>query len=622
MGILRERATLVGTDHDNARRGARKRTRALPALVCGSLLLAGCASMPDSGEVSRVDSSPRGDSDSQVRVYGVPPQRGETPDQIVRGFLEATTSDEADFRTAREYLTKKQKQRWKPFTGTTVLSEAPDPRAAAGRANTDPESENRTIVLSGDQLATVDRKHAYKPSAKRYRTTVHLTKEGGEWKIDSPPAGLVLGVSDFQRIYQSVNKYYFASLGPDGMPDVLVADPVYLRKRIDPVTATVRALLEGPTNWLGPVADSRFPSGTRLTSRSLALDDENVLKVRLSGQATTVDQARCSRMAAQLFYTVQDQAAAKLSRVELARGDGSSLCVLSREAAAAGYAPERQIGSANQQYFIDADHRVVSLSESDEKADPVVGPFGEQDRVNLRSVAVARDERTAAGVSSSGRSLYVAALEDGSPLGDPKLVSAAKSPGDGLTAPSWDGLGDLWVADRDPGRPRLLRLRGGEGDPEEVRVPGLGDGRVKALRVSADGVRIALLVERGGHTTLRLGRVERGGSTDKPELSVEDLRPVAPQLEDVVAASWAGGSRLAVVGRESGGVQQLQFMETDGSPSNTGTLPGINGVKAVAASEDERKSLIADSEDGIVRLPPGANWKTLTKEGSAPVYPG
>ncbi|CAO0832464.1 GerMN domain-containing protein OS=Streptomyces microflavus OX=1919 GN=HUT09_12690 PE=4 SV=1 [Streptomyces microflavus] len=29
-------------------------------------------------------------------------------------------------------------------------------------------------------------------------------------------------------------------------------------------TQTVRTLLEGPTNWLRPVVDSRFPTGTAL----------------------------------------------------------------------------------------------------------------------------------------------------------------------------------------------------------------------------------------------------------------------------------------------------------------------------------------------------------------------
>ena len=67
----------------------------------------------------------------------------------------------------------------------------------------------------------------------------------------------------------------------------------------------------------------------------------------------------------------------------------------------------------------------------------------------------------------------------------------------------------------------------------------------------------------------------------------------------------------------------MQFVETDGSASNAQTLPGVNGVKAVAASEDETRPLIADAtEDGIVRLPPDANWKTVAKDGTAPVYPG
>ena len=104
---------------------------------------------------------------------------------------------------------------------------------------------------------------------------------------------------------------------------------------------------------------------------------------------------------------------------------------------------------------------------------------------------------------------------------------------------------------------------------------------------------------------------------------MQELRPIAPQLEDVVAASWAGDSRLVVVGRESGGVQQMQYMETDGSASDAQTLPGVNGVKAVAASEDETRPLIADASGrASCGCLPDANWKTVAKDGSAPVYPG
>jgi hypothetical protein len=95
-------------------------------------------------------------------------------------------------------------------------------------------------------------------------------------------------------------------------------------------------------------------------------------------------------------------------------------------------------------------------------------------------------------------------------------------------------------------------------------------------------------------------------------------------MEAVTAVSWAGPSRLVVVGKEAGGVQQVRYVQTDGATSTASVLPGLNGVTAVAAPNDERAPVVADSgNDGIVRLMPGANWQRMVKvAGSAPVYPG
>ncbi|MFB7636144.1 LpqB family beta-propeller domain-containing protein [Streptomyces sp. NPDC056149] len=600
-------------------------------LGCAGALLAGCASMPDGGDVTAVDPSPRADGDSQVRVYGVPPAEGAQPTNIVRSFLDATTSDEADFRTARMYLASSAKRTWRPFLMTNVLQERPksEPEAQPGREGGD----GYTVTLAGSQVATVDGNHAYTPEEKPYRATIHLIKEGDQWRIDRLPDGLVLGQSDFQRIYRSVNKYYFASYksesdDPKASKNVLVADPVYLRQRIKPITSSVDALLTGPTDWLDRVTSSAFPPGTRLAARDLSLDDSNSLQVKLSKQAVNTDTAQCKRMAAQLFFTVQDMTrASKISEVELQDPSGNSLCALTQDQANQDFAAPGHNGPAGREYFIDAEHRVVAMSDATTEPTPVQGPFG-TGQTPLRSIAISRGETTAAGVSGDGRYLYVAGLEAGAARGAPLMTSTStsastgKGADEGLTAPSWDGLGDLWIADRDAHGSRLLRMREGKGDPEEVSVPGLGKRRIKAIKVAADGIRIAILVEDKGRTTLQLGRVERDGTSAHPVLSVQELRPIAPQLEDVVAASWAGGSRLVVVGREAGGVQQMQFMETDGSASDAQTLPGVNGVKAVAASEDETRPLIADATEGIVRLPPDANWKTVAKDGTAPVYPG
>lgn len=45
-------------------------------------------------------------------------------------------------------------------------------------------------------------------------------------------------------------------------------------------------------------------------------------------------------------------------------------------------------------------------------------------------------------------------------------------------------------------------------------------------------------------------------------------------------------------------------------------------MKEIAASEDADMPLVAYSEDGIVRLPSGAQWQKVDADGTAPVYPG
>lgn len=617
-----------------AARSATRTARTSMLLACGGLLVAGCATMPDSGGVQQVKASNPGDS--QVRVYAVQPRENAEPDEIVDGFLEAMTSDDPGFATARKYLTKQAAATWKPEQSITVLTTAPDREQADRLA--DPENQGRSYPIRGRQIATVDARHAYQPrTPSEYKDFIHVVQQpaadgkGKEWRIDHLPPGLVLSEADFQRNYRSVNTYYFAS-----GEDWVVADPVYIRQRqdpvtrMDPVTQTVKALLEGPTNWLKPAVDSRFPSGTELKEgvTSLATDDQSTLKVPLNAKADRVGGEVCRRMAAQLLFTLGDLTSVRVEQVELQRGsDGSRLCVLSKEQAEE-FAPVRDSGRAENPFFVDDQGTLKTLpvgGKEDAEADATLGPFG-KGATPLRSVAVDRDESRAAGVGKDGRDLRVASILSDHELRPALVTSTAARPEDRLSAPSWDGRGDLWVADRNPVKPRLWMVPDGEGTPVEVRAPWLtGGARVESLRLSADGVRMALLLkEKDGSTTLKIGRVERDGEAPGAAVSVVDLQPVAPRMETVTAVSWAGPSRLVVVGKESGGVQQVRYVQTDGATSATSVLPGLNGVAAVAAPNDDKAPVVADSgNDGIVRLMPGANWQRLVKiAGSSPVYPG
>lgn len=613
------------------RRGRGRSVRGAALLGCG-VLLAGCGAMPDSGDVSPVKASNPGDS--QVRVYPVTPRENAEPDEVVNGFLEAMTGDDPGYATARTYLTKKAAREWKPEERTTVLMAAPVSRREPSGIR---ETQDRLVYpLHGDQIATVDSRHAYEPMRTTpYKGTIQLVQvpgpdgKGKEWRIDSLPSGLLLGESDFQRNFRSVNKYYFAS----GRRWV-VADPVYIRQRQDPVTRmdpvaqTVKALLEGPTNWLDPVVDSSFPTGVALKDgvTSLTPDDQNKLKVPLNKKADNIGTETCREMAAQLLFTLGDLGSARVEQVEVQREDGRPVCLLG-ESQKENYRADPSGGLQVNPYFLDASGRLAKLdarAENVGRPSRVPGPFG-NGTVKIGNVAVARDERRAAAITDGDGSLRVASVvSDASVELPPPLVrSQAARPEDRLSAPSWDGRGGLWVADRDPANPRLLYVPDGGEEPVPVAAPWLVDGvRIEALRVSEDGVRMALLLTKNDKTTLHIGRVERQGTGEKQTVQVVDPQEIAPRMESVTSVSWAGQSRLVVLGKLAGGVQQVRYIQTDGSTS-AAAIPGLNQVKVVAASNDERTPLVAASADaGIVRLQGGANWQPMVEKGTSPVYPG
>ena len=612
----------MGADREG---GAWRRSmRALACTGAGVMLLSACASMPDSGDLRDVESTPR--QDAEVRVFALPPREDAPPSEIVQGFLEALTSDDPQYTTARQYLTGTAARRWTPEESTTVLSDGPDIRVDRTTAREDGDAY--AFTLTGTAVARLDQEQSYTPLHGRYSQPVHLTRDAktGQWRIDRLPQGVVMGRSDFQRNYVSVDKYYFASGSQDGTtatgPVTAVADPVYVRRRVDAMTQMVRSLLAGPTRWLSPVVVSSFPQGSALRAgvTTLTPDDQNRLTVPLNDRASRAGQRQCRQMATQLLFTLQNLTPT-VDTVTLERTDGTTLCTLGEDRAET-VATRGSLRKPEYLYFLDDEQRLVRLAAGTTGTvpDPVPGPLGEGLQ-RLTSAAVSWDERTAAGVSADKSALFVARLAPGGTLGEPVVRSQGASENDRLTPPSWDEHGDLWVADRDPRRPRLLMLEHGAGRPNEVRVPGL-DGRIDAVRVAADGVRIALVVEHADTTrSLLIGRIERAaGST--PVVSVLDLRPAAPELEDVTAMSWAGDSRLVVVGREQGGVQTMRYVQVDGSTPQGPSPAALTGVQSVAATADGRLPLVAYSEDGIVRLPSGAQWQKVVKDGSAPVYPG
>jgi hypothetical protein len=483
--------------------------------------------------------------------------------------------------------------------------------------------------MTGNRVADVDSRGSYQPtgpSDRAFKTVYQLVRNSKEqWRINGLPSDLILIQDEFERKFRPSNLYYFATnaggklLTGEGRTPRLVPDQVYLPRRDDLTRAALRALAKGPSKWLSPVVASAFPKGAVVQSSSL--DEAGTLRVVLKGRVLGGERSRCELIAAQVLRSAGAQGSGQGGgvRVEDRTGFGCRMKVPEADkydAIAAGAT------GANVEYFVDGRGRVRELgtSSSSTNAPAVPGPLGDGS-LSVRSVGVRRDSGMAAAVSSDGHKLYLAPLDRAGRMRRVLTSSAhEKGPDSGLTAPSWDGWNGMWVADGS----RLLYVDKA-GKQREAGVPQISrSSRISAVRVAADGARIVLLVRVDKHTVAMIGRVERGESAGRTGLAVRDLRELAPQLENVTAASWSGPSQLVVLGQERKGFPQMYSVDVDGSRPLSPKMSSVAGMKAVAASEEANRPLVVDSSDGVLyRLEVDGNrWKQITPKGSAPVYPG
>ena len=60
---------------------------------------------------------------------------------------------------------------------------------------------------------------AYRPERGTYEATIELEQSGGEWRISSLPAGVVLERTELRNQYQPYNLYFFDAQGQEPVTD-------------------------------------------------------------------------------------------------------------------------------------------------------------------------------------------------------------------------------------------------------------------------------------------------------------------------------------------------------------------------------------------------------------------
>jgi hypothetical protein len=577
-------------------------TRFRPGAGAAALLallltaLTGCSTVPTGSPTIQITQVAQ-PTDATVGIEPLGPEAGAAPEEVVRGFIDASASVVRNHPVARQYLTPGASTGWSDSDGVTVISQDYAPV----------QTQPGTVLVTGTLVGTVDQRGVFTVGTGAvYTHTFTLSDDSGEWRITDPPDGVLLLQPDFARTYQQVDAYF---LDPTGTR--VVPDPRYLITGEAQPNALVERLLAGASPLLAAGVQNPL-SGAELRST-----------VSVAGTTATVDLTWPPQVSDATLEAASAQLVWSLSQLEinsivvLRDGQPLGLPRVPESASTADWAsldPDVAPVGAVGHYLADGGLRLAS------DGSPTPGPAG-SGVYGLVSAAVTVDDRTSQLGLMAGVSTTV------SPSGAAATLFAG--PYDGELAPILTGSSftDPTVAGTRPevwtvlDGTSVVRLPAG-GSPQTVSAATMaGLGRASVFQLSPDGVRAAVVIQGPEGGQVYVGTVVR----DEDAVSVRDLRAIAPTVRQVVDVAWPNAGQLMLLAGDPSTERTVPYtVGVDGWDLTTNTTSGLPGQPTALAAAPGRQPLA--SADGTMWQLSGGNWVTLVRgaeprPGSAPFYP-
>ena len=506
-----------------------RRSALVAALLATLALLVGCVSVPTAGPVEKVEGQPPA-CQNCINVDVAPPSAGDDPKQIVQGFLRATSNFQPNYAVARQFLTAGAAEKWAPESGVSIYSGS---LQAAGN----------TVILDGRLVGSLGPDRTYTAQDKAWRVNFGMVKEGGEWRISTPPAGLMVAEFAFSSFYQSYNLYFV------GNGTALVPNPIYLpnlRNQASIASVLMRALLNGPSDWLSPAVTTAIPEGTALSVDAVTITN-GIAQVALSDNVLSLNDGQRTLMAAQVLYTLRPTGIQGVTftvnqQPYAIPGADPGTFEVSLDARFETFDPVPP-GIADTLYVA----RGKKVQAIPQVIDPgttadVPGPLG-AGRWSVDQLAVSGSAADLAAVTNGGSALRRAEASDG-------RVTTVLSGVSGLLRPEFTRFGELWAIGQSGGTQRLWVER--DGTVSEVESTILNRGTIRAFSISPDGVRVALVREVDGRTELGLARIIRGERIRLDGWRALDVtRSTTPDLSVLRDVGWSDATSLMVLGGAS-----------------------------------------------------------------------
>jgi hypothetical protein len=577
--------------------------------ICALLVAVttGCVTIPRSGAVHAGGALAQSRDDEPPFNAPGRPLAGASPEQIVDGFFRSMAGYPQNLDVARLFLTKQAAATWEPQDRTLVLEQH---SLGAGQSG--------TVIVDATQSGSLSARGTWRSAPYLGRTFDHtfsLVREAGEWRITNPPQALLLSQDYFERYYVPYSLYF-----PDEKGTTLVPDPIYVP--IGPQVATLLAqgLLAGPTPWLAGAVRDLVPAGTTV-DLSVPVSVSGTAEVSLSDSIEDLGPDERVQLLAQFLWTLGQVPG--ITKVELTTG-GQPFVVsgLTRPVGVSELSAFDPAGlSAARQIYGLSQGRMVKVSAN--TVAPVSGVFGKQE-LDASSLAVDSTALQAAVVSGDRHTVRVAPLLPSSDQ-NPAASTVWYAGGSNLIRPAWDESGRLWLIDDAPSGAKLTVV-GPDLVAHRSVVSGVTGQDVRALRVSRDGTRLAVVVGTGAGSSVVVARIVRrpNGSVIRVDRAYTLQNPYQ-QLTHIVDVGWVAPASLSVLAGSEARRLLPYIVSIDGSEIVPSTgLPNI-GARVITSSPNPEVPLVVGSSSGALWLRRSdLRWGLISVSDRVwrPTYPG
>ena len=492
--------------------------RMTSGLIALALVLSGCSGIPRSSEVFFGEEISEDSSAQFVRVIARPPSAGMSPEEIVRGFLDACADPSENYGIARQYLAVESAGDWNPLTGIEIYE-----TSTISVAGSSP-----TLTLSAEKLGTISDLGRYQsgdPGAAISKAFELAQDSSGQWRIANLSDGILLSSGDVDRSFRSFPIYFFntdlTSLVTD---NVLV--PV---SNSGAATSLVRSLLDGPSAYLSPVATNAFPVGTTLTYGSVPVTN-GIAEVDLSNEILGADESSRRALSAQLVWTLS--ALPNVTAVEISvSGQPLALANVS--------SPQTIQDWQNLSTLPDVDLvdlnvirndkilSVINDSENLKFIAPAPLVFAAPNLVGTQIAAVTADRKSLQVTNTAASQFEIVAQ------------------GDQISKPTWDRDGNIYFSDFGQGVREVI----GDGTLRVVTVDASTLGttdQVKQVAVASDGVRVAVVLSNGIQDVIAVGAIFKTDS----ETRIIGLHRIERSITSVRDIVWSSPTSIAAIGAD------------------------------------------------------------------------